>query len=431
VRHLSGTRLLGSTGVLVSGRFAGALLGLATQAILARYLGADLLGLFFIATSLASVLSVFLAMGYPSVVQRYVGRYENRNRKTWLASYLISAQRDIFLASAVVLVPGALLIIAGTSPGDARLTLMIAGLMAPFLALSRLLSALANARKRFFLAFLPTILFRPTVLFLLVVVLALVNSLNQVSTIVAADFFIALLIFLNLFMIFQGELSRARQAVKSSSAKGRQIGLWRKNAMTLTINALFSAFFADLAILIASLFLSSADTAVFSLCLKIAMLLGFSIQAVHQIMLPGLSEAHEQKALAELKARLSQCNRLALAASIGGVLFVLVFGKPILALFGPEFEQGYTVLAALCFAQILRALGGPAMQLLTLSGHSADVARISAFGILLLFLANVGLAMLFGLAGAAMAIITVVGVIVMIAAFRVYSRLHYCSFALV
>jgi len=430
VNPLSGTRLLGSTGVLMSGRFAGALLGLATQAMLARYLGADRLGLFFTATSLASVLSVFLALGYPSTVQRYVSRYEYRFRKTWLANYLVNAQRDIFLVSAAIIVFGVILIMAGTEAAETRLTLIIACLTAPFLALARLLSALANARKRFYLAFLPTILFRPSVLFLLVAALVLADSLNRVSTIVAADFLVALLVFLNLFMVFRGELSPAGPLAKNVPGNTRQISLWRKNAFTLTITALFSAFFADLAILIASLFLTSADLAVFSLCLKIAMLLGFAIQAIHQIMLPSLAEAHEQNALAELNSRLSQCNRLAVVAAIAGLVFVMAFGKPLLGLFGSEFEQGYTVLAALCSAQILRALGGPAMQLLTLTGYYADVAKISAFGVLLLLLANVGLTMSYGLGGAAVAIIMVVGVMALVTVIQVYSRLHYRSFVL-
>jgi O-antigen/teichoic acid export membrane protein len=84
-------------------------------------------------------------------------------------------------------------------------------------------------------------------------------------------------------------------------------------------------------------------------------------------------------------------------------MVVLVLGKPMLMLFGPEFDSGYPLLFLLVAGVVARAAVGPAESLLTMSGNQNVCAVVYAMTLVL----NVGLSVLLipmlGLWGAAIA----------------------------
>ena len=67
----------GSAAIMAS-RLAGAGVGFLTQFLLVRMMGAHDLGVFYAASSLAAVLGVIVAQGYPQIAARFVGRYRNK-----------------------------------------------------------------------------------------------------------------------------------------------------------------------------------------------------------------------------------------------------------------------------------------------------------------------------------------------------------------
>ena len=75
----------------------------------------------------------------------------------------------------------------------------------------------------------------------------------------------------------------------------RLLTIWRREATPLIVVALFTYFFADVAILMVTPLLSSADTAVIGLCLKLALLVGFAVQVAHQVVVPDLADARARK----------------------------------------------------------------------------------------------------------------------------------------
>jgi hypothetical protein len=59
--------------------------------------------------------------------------------------------------------------------------------------------------------------------------------------------------------------------------------------------AVFTYFFADADILLVTPLLTSAGTAVIGLCLKLAVLVGFTVQVAHQVAVPDLADARARK----------------------------------------------------------------------------------------------------------------------------------------
>jgi O-antigen/teichoic acid export membrane protein len=60
---------------LVTARVAGAAVAFATQVVLARWLGAEQLGVFVLATSLGGVLAICCLVGFNAITSRFVSEY--------------------------------------------------------------------------------------------------------------------------------------------------------------------------------------------------------------------------------------------------------------------------------------------------------------------------------------------------------------------
>jgi hypothetical protein len=73
---------------------------------------------------------------------------------------------------------------------------------------------------------------------------------------------------------------------EASAPPKRLLTVWRREATPLILVALFTYFFADVAILMVTPLLSSAGTAAIGLCLALALLVGFAVQVAHQVVVP-------------------------------------------------------------------------------------------------------------------------------------------------
>ena len=80
-------------------------------------------------------------------------------------------------------------------------------------------------------------------------------------------------------------------------------------------------------------------------------------------------------ALAELAA---STVRWTFWPSLLAIALILAFGKPILWLFGPDFEAGYPLMFILAIALVARAAVGPAERVLNMLGEQRRCALVYA-----------------------------------------------------
>jgi len=178
----------------------------------------------------------------------------------------------------------------------------------------------------------------------------------------------------------------------------------------MVVATLFIGVFADLDLLIAGSILNETETGIFGVCIKISMFLAFSIQAVHQVMVRDVANALQSRDRSALGAILFKANLTNLLVSLGAVAGVYLLARHFLALFGPEFVDGGLSLLLLAAAQAIRAAAGPATQILALTGHVRATLPVFAAGLALLFATNLALVPLYGLTGAALAVLIVTAV---------------------
>jgi hypothetical protein len=282
--------------LLIGARIGGAAAGFAVQLLLARLLTPDGLGLFFSATSLAAIAALFAARGYPSIAARFITRYEQRDQPARLGAFLGQASREALktAAFAAVLITLGAILYPGLEPAT-RSALVAAALSVPAMTALALYGAFAGAVRHFLVGLLPELLLRP-IIFLLVIA-----GCMLASTAISPSAAVLILTLITIALAWtQFRLVSRRLRGTAASGENRLSAHWRQEGIPLVLVMLFTSFFADLGILVETLFLDPADLAAFGICLKVSLIVGFVVQIAHQILLPDIAEAYARRNLADV-----------------------------------------------------------------------------------------------------------------------------------
>lgn len=398
-------QLLTGSGAIMVSRLAGAGAGFLTQFLLVKLMGAAELGLFYAASSMAAVFGVFLALGYPQVAPRFIARYRNKKSEPLAGQFAAQALGEgiAFAALGTVLV-GAWALLWPALSSEERWAYAIAGLMlVPIVALNTTTN-FAGGMRAFLLCYVPEGFGRP-LLFLASCGLAGIAgvALSGVST----------------MLIFAGVTTAVTAYVTYGTLKilpplrwrlthgGRLASRWRIESWQLVLTAVFTNFFADVCIFVTTPFLSHGDVAVFGLCLKLALLVGYFVQIGQQMVVPDMADARhagDDERLRQACWRSIKVPALLAALALAGHL---VIGRIFLGMFGAAFADGAPVLTLLLVAQLFRALAGPGVHLLTLRGNQTLNIFLALSSLLVLCASSAVLCPLYGPIGGAWAVLIV------------------------
>ncbi len=399
---ISGAALL-----LLMVRIGSAGMGIVLQLLIARTLGADILGNFFLSLGLAAVLSTILTAGFPWIIAPVVARSEAEAHPGLLQAFLRCAHKQLAVFSCLIAVPAGMFI--WLYPGftsELRWALLLAVATAPVYAVMRLNGGLANARKRFIIANAPELLVRPVFLVSFVGVAVLLSVALDAATIVALNLVIAtaLAIWMSVVMSRQTRADLL-QATNNEPISREHMQQWRILALPMVLATLFVTMFADLNILMVGSLMTASETGIFGVAIKITFLMAFAIQIVHQVMLRDASDAHLLKNHQVLQATVRKANCFAVVITLSGFVFLVLFGNYVLGFFGTGFAEGYGGMIGLMIAQVIRAIAGPAIQILMISGYQRASIPVYIASIALLFISNLLFVPIFGFIGAAAAVI--------------------------
>jgi O-antigen/teichoic acid export membrane protein len=397
-----GRRLFSTASLLSAARIAGALAGFVTQVVLARALHASALGLFFSVTSMAALMSLIAAHGYPVIAARFLSRYRKQGNQQWVAAFIARSRRDATIY--VTLATAGVVTFALLWPGlatEARVAVAAAAMSIPALASIRINGALATTLRHFALSYLPDTCIRPFfLLFGIVLLLAIgvpltASGVTWLLTAIVSGLALAQYLVLERIMPHDGA---------PASMPARLVKVWQREATPLIVVALFTFFFADVDILLVTPLLTSAETAIIGLCLKIAVLVGFVVQVAHQVVTPELADARAHKDGNAMQEALVKALSFPLAITGGATVAVLLFGEHLLTIFGPEFAGAKWPLVILMGSQLARAVFGPNIVLLTVIGAQKENAGLAIASLAVLAVTNLVLAPLYGVLGAALAV---------------------------
>lgn len=411
------SKLTSTSALLSLIRVGGSAIAFVTQILLARLLDPHELGVFYFVTSAATVGSLIVGHGYPSLMTRFISRYTERGKLGYLTAFLRIAQKETFKWSII----GAAVFALGSWfwPGiehETRLALVFGALTIVPMSLHRVLGMLAITYRRFLLGYMPGFIIRPALFVLALAALLVAGSEVSVWSLAAIQFATFIGVALATLYIVRHIFLGPAEPVYNDRLTRR----WRREAWPLVIVASFTGLLSELAVIFVTPFMSMADVAAFGICLKLAFLVGFVVQAAHQVILPDMGDAVVRRESGVLRARILGASLLPLGLTVGGVLFSMFFGDWFLSLFGAEFRAAKDTLTILMLAQFVRAVAGPGSLLLTLKGAQSLSAWICAASGVVLLLSNAVFASLWGAEGGAVAVLVTTAFWLLITAIALY-----------
>ena len=156
-------------------------------------------------------------------------------------------------------------------------------------------------------------------------------------------------------------------------------------------------------ILMIGFFLGPTEAGTYAPAARVANAIALGLIAVNAWVAPLISSFHAQGRRAELRHMVRRAAQIIFAVTLPVTLVVLVFGREILGLFGPDFSSAYSALAVLASGQLVNALTGPVVFLMTMTGHQNTAAKILIFVATGNLVLNASLIPAFGIEGAAVA----------------------------
>lgn len=174
-------------------------------------------------------------------------------------------------------------------------------------------------------------------------------------------------------------------------------------SLPLTLKDLGSILYTRVDILMVGFLLTGAAVGLYQVAVLVAGLLVLPLTAFNQLFPPVAARLYADDRTAELEAVYETVTRWTLALAIPPALVMGLYSGEVLAIFGPEFTAGASVLTLFAAAQLTNCAVGPSGFLLMMTDHQyLNLLNQWTLGLLNVVL-NYVLILEFGLIGAALA----------------------------
>jgi O-antigen/teichoic acid export membrane protein len=386
------------------GRVITAFTALATNALLARLLSPQDLGVYFLAFSIVQVGALLGSLGLEQAVVRFVAESIGLNQferaRHALVGSLMLGTLGALGVGAVYLLLGRTL--AGTlfhAPG----LVAASGLVAGWIAVMTLQALVAGAFQSFHDLRLSTIFGGLTTGILLTASLGVLWLLVNQSSLAITLLLAVGSGFAN--VLLAGWLLRRKVASlppSDSVSSPVRIGTIMGVALPLSVSnvTVFALAQADLWIIGA--FRPPEEVAIYGAAVRAVVLVAMPLVAVNAIAPPLIAELYAQGRRQELERALRAAATLAGIPAFLVLASFLIFGGPILALvFGDYYSQGATILRLLSLAQLVNVWSGVSMTTLAYTGNQTVMMLITIAGGLVTIIAGLGAVGPYGATGVA------------------------------
>ena len=145
------------------------------------------------------------------------------------------------------------------------------------------------------------------------------------------------------------------------------------------------------------------NVAFYSTAIKISMLTSIALMSVNVITAPKISEEYSRGNHAALAEILKKSSRLIFMLSVPFLLFLILFSKFLLSLFGEEYQAAQIPLLVLLIGQFFNSLTGPTGTYMNMTGKQKILHRFLMGAFLVNFILNYTLIPLYGMTGSAIA----------------------------
>lgn len=374
---------------------------------LSRNLGKAEVGLFFIGFACISILSGLSSLGLYRVVVRLLGAYnqveEGYLRKTIITKALTLGFFTSSMASiALFFLSKPLAHIIFHQP-ELSHTLQIMAMAIVPMTLSMLCGNILEGLSKPFFAVLVLNTLLPTFSLLFSGLYWLNHALHNASqaawVILEGNSATAITSLLLVYI----QLTKNRDV-----AKEHLLAISHTELLTGTVSLLL-IMLTDQTIrwggqLITGIWLSAADVALLTTAHRTAASLGLILQAINKVISPRFAALHKRGEDEKIWPTLMHTIKVSTIYSLPAFTLIVIFSPYLMAIFGNDFNSGWSILVILSFGYLINAVTGPISQLLIMVGQEKLLRNITiAIGLFTITSAAL-LTVILGVLGSALAI---------------------------
>lgn len=390
-------------GYAFTGKVFGLLFGFVAQAVFARLLGADLLGVFVLGWTVVFGVTILTTIGFEYSFVRYISKYESAGQLSEARAVFLLGLRVSIVAAAI----GALAMVILRTPlahkvfNEPRLEsvlIWIALAVIPFSLMRAFSGVLRGLKdiKSFILGFDVSHRVGRFVLFLALYALGLRLYGIVFATVGATLLSMGLLLF---FVKRRGPFLFDRSMERRPIPR-KSIVLYSTALLTDSFMA-FTMQYSGRIVL--GIFLVSADVGVYNIAALMASLVTFVLLSFNSIFSPVISDLYHRDRFDMLVPLFRSVTRWTIIMSLPIFLWILVGGETTLGVFGAEFVRGYNAMVILSAGLLVAVSTGPVGITLAMTGYQ----KWNVYNAIALALVSVGLTVILvprmGVVGAGLA----------------------------
>ncbi len=394
--------LLKGSSIALLFKVFGAFIGYLFFWVLAKYFGANGVGIFSTLWTLLMVSAVVSKFGFDTSIVKYIASFISGG-KSYLAQKIYGKCLGwiigigLIVTIAVLSFSKELSLIFFENPADKNLFIITAFCILPVSLLGYNAESLKGMKKITLFS-----LFQNSTIYLvaLLVIMFFYHLRHQSSVIIPYSLLMATIIIMGFSFLAVGKNIPASEKKRALRYKSRHI-FWVTFPMLLSNSLFLIMNWTDTLML--SAFRSEAEVGVYNTSMKIAALNSIILVAVNSIAMPKFAELYLRKDRQAFKQFVKQTTFLMFIVSFPVLLIIVLFPGFLLSIFGEEFRVGIPALLILASGQFFSAISGSTIHILNMTGKEKTARNILLFSTLVNIMLNFYLIPLYGIIGAAIA----------------------------
>ena len=369
-------KIVGQSAVYFIGTVIAVVIGFFFKVYLSRMLGADALGIYSLGLTAIGVLGIFLSLGYGNGLIRFISKYKATDSKNRLISYI----GNTLVINLCIVVP-----------------LSVCFYLFPEIIASKLLNTPSLEE------YIPLFGLMMIINSFLVLAEQIIRGLQEVKKSTLINTFLRLPFKIGFVVLFFSwgwglEAYIIAELLGSLLALVLLVILIKRLLPILTTYRLKGISFVDeekkysLNLLITNsvialgrhgdkivlvYFLSTFELGIYSVVLTIATFIPLVLTSVNSIFSPIISQLHSQNKLDDLAHYFQLSGRYVFTLSFPLMVFIFIYSKPIMSVFGSDFIQGSGLLLFIIIGQFINVSMGSVGLMLQMCGLEKPLRNIS------------------------------------------------------